>query len=204
MRCLLSSFEEKGLEEVTLVMKNPFKNNVISSNAAFTLVEMLTVIGIIGIMSAIAIPNLLNPEHKLKAAARDLMGDMQKTRSMAIKTNKEWKIEFDIANNKYSITTGSPSVTKKTVPFSGYAAGVKYGHGLASEDVSGDTLFPLTNTYTSDILSFNSKGMVNTTVSGTGELFVYLQYGEVTYAVGTGPTGVVKLLRWGGDTLKWQ
>jgi len=196
-------------------MKNPSKNNLIRSNAAFTLIEMLIVIGIIGIMSAIAIPNLLNPENKLKKAARDLMGDMQKTRSMAIKTNKEWAIVFTTTSGKgyfissakgdddswSNIDIADGQIIAKEVEFSGYAAGVTYGHGGATKDVSGNTAFP---TYTGDVLSFNSKGMVNTTVSGTGELFVYLQYGDVTYAVGTGPIGVVKILRWEGGALKWQ
>lgn len=198
-------------------MKNPSKNKLILSNDAFTLMELMISIAIIAIMSAIAIPNLLNPENKLKKAARDLMGDMQKTRSMAIKTNKEWAIVFEPTNNRYFIISdksndgndnnwliidsdGSQPV-EKTVNFSGYAAGVQYGHGGATKDVSGNVAFP---TYTGDVLSFNSKGMVNTTVSGTGELFVYIQYGEGTYAVGTGPTGVVKILRWDGGALTWQ
>lgn len=179
-------------------MKNPFKNNVIKSQTAFTLVELMVVIGIIAIMSAIAIPNLMNPEHKLKKAATGLMADMQRTRSMAIKENKEWRIVFDASG--YSITTDTPPVTKKRVDLSGYAAGVKYGHGSATKDVSGDSSFPAANTYTGNILAFTSRGTVNTAVSGDGEKYVYLEYGDVTYAVGTGPTGIVRLLRWdGGD-----
>ncbi|MBF0413434.1 MAG: GspH/FimT family protein [Desulfamplus sp.] len=189
-------------------MKNRWKSNIIKSNAAFTLIELMVVIGIIAIMSAIAIPNLMNPEHKLKKAATGLMSDMQKTRSMAIKENKEWRIVFDATG--YSIFTdtinpGPPPVKtpveKKRVDLSGYAAGVEYGHGSATKDVSGDSSFPAVHTYTDNTLAFTPKGTVNTT-SGTGEMYVYLEYGDATYAVGTGPTGIVKILRWDGGAWK--
>ena len=66
------------------ILDNPFR--IIRSNTAFTLIELLIVIGIISILSALAIPSLLNPENKLKKVVREMVGDMQKTRSMAIKT----------------------------------------------------------------------------------------------------------------------
>ncbi len=178
-------------------MKNPFRNNVIKSQTAFTLVELMVVIGIIAIMSAIAIPNLMNPEHKLKKAATGLMADMQRTRSMAIKENKEWRIVFDASG--YSITTDTPPVTKKRVDLSGYAAGVKYGRASASEVTDAEDLSDSTKDSKS-ILTFDSRGRCNIGVEDYGHGVIYLQYGDVTYAVVSGSTGNIRLLRWdGGD-----
>ncbi|MBF0203440.1 MAG: prepilin-type N-terminal cleavage/methylation domain-containing protein [Desulfamplus sp.] len=197
-------------------MKILFQSNAMRSNSAFTLIEIMVVIGIIAIISAIAIPNLMNPEHKLKSAATGLMGDIQKTRSMAIKTNTTWGIWFDKANNRYIIssytgkdeawskidTDGSQPIEKEVV-FSGNIAGVQYGHGAATKTVTGNTSFPKEETtYSSEVLTFDSKGVCSAAVSGYGYRYVYLEHGELTYAVGTGATGIVRLFRWDGK--KWQ
>jgi len=189
---------------------------LLDPEAAFTLIEMLVVIGILSILSAVALPSLLNPEHKLKKAARELMGDMQKTRSMAIKTNQQWAIWFDTANDQYfifsspgtdgtwsTIDTDNSQPTEKKVAFSGYAAGVQYGHGAATETVTGDASFPTNETsFSGEVLTFNSKGICSPAFSGYGSRYVYLAYGDTTYAVGTGSTGVVSIYRWDGNTWK--
>ncbi|MGD9731572.1 MAG: Tfp pilus assembly protein FimT/FimU [Desulfamplus sp.] len=192
---------------------NQSNNNLMRSKAGFTLIELMIVIGIIAIMSAIAIPNLMNPEHKLKKAATGLMADIQKTRSMAIKTNKEWAIVFDTINNKYFITSDkgldhnwadlTDNKVEKTVEFSGYAAGVQYGHGVATKTVTGKTTFPIKETtYTNEVLTFNPKGVCSSAVSGYGYRYVYLEHKDLTYAVGTGSTGIVRIFRWDGG--EWR
>ncbi|MBF0203439.1 MAG: prepilin-type N-terminal cleavage/methylation domain-containing protein, partial [Desulfamplus sp.] len=165
-------------------MKNTFKNNIIkTSNAAFTLVELMVVIGIIAIMSAIAIPNLMNPEHKLKKAATGLMADMQKTRSQAIKTNEKWQIKFYTDSDSYRIFSGDGTEIKE-VKFSGYAAGVKYGRGATVlaysyggsnvEDLSIHAIPAIIST-----LTFDSRGRCDINGTGKGYGGVYLQYGDV-------------------------
>ena len=188
----------------------------LQSNTAFTLVEIMVVIGILSILSAVALPGMFNPEYKLKKAARELMGDMQKTRSMAIKTNTQWGIWFDTANDRYlifsspgtdgawsGIDTDGSQPTEKEVTFSGYAAGVQYGHGAATKTVTGSTSFPINGTtFSGEVLTFNPKGLCSPALTGYGNRYVYIAYNDMTYALGTGSTGVVRIYRWNGSDWK--
>ena len=197
-------------------MFNYIKIAKTGSNKGLTLIELMVVIGIMSIISAIAIPYMFNSEQKLKKAVRDLMGDMQNTRAMAIKTGKPWGIWFDVNNNRYVISsdngdgtwsnsdTDASQVVEKTVYFAGYTAGIQYGHGAATTDATFDGgTFPVDDvSYSSNVLTFDSKGRCSIARQGYGNQFVYLEYGEHTFAVGTGSTGIVRTVYWDGS--KWQ
>jgi type II secretion system protein H len=179
--------------------KNPLSIKI----SGFTLVELMVVIAILGIVGAIALPALINPENKARKAARELMGDMQLARMSAIKTNQDHAVVFDTATNSYSIcsdpgadnvwSTIADNITGKTVTFTDYAAGINYGNGMATTNATaGGGPFPADFvSYNSNVLTFNPRG---TCSAG----YVYLFYGNATYAVGTLSTGIVKIYRWSG------
>jgi type IV fimbrial biogenesis protein FimT len=69
----------------------------ILSRTGFTLMEMMIVIAVIGILSAIAIPSFLSmlPGMRLNGAARMVAGDLMAARMKAVKLNQKTKIFFD-------------------------------------------------------------------------------------------------------------
>jgi len=77
----------------------------------FTALELLTVIAIIGVVSAIAIPNLLDwlPKHRLNAASRDIIADIHYTRQLAASLNREYRISFTLGTEQYQIEKGDAS-----------------------------------------------------------------------------------------------
>ena len=69
-----------------------------------SLIEMLVVIAIIAIMSAIAIPNLMPKRFEIRTAAFNLRSNLMKARTAAVKTNSDAKVTFDVSANSYNGT----------------------------------------------------------------------------------------------------
>jgi len=84
-------------------MKNPARRG-------FTLVEILAVLVIIGIASAIVIPQLATRDDlRAAAAARILVADLIYAQNMAISQQRPIYVRFDKANNKYSLLSVASS-----------------------------------------------------------------------------------------------
>ncbi len=181
-------------------------------DSGFTLIELLTVIAIIGMLAAIAGPGLLKslPNMRLKAAARDLYGNMQQARMGAVKTHHDWVITFDTTGNSYSIidtgdgdfTTTGDNILVGAVVLTDYKSGVKYGHGSL---VDGDSALKDTpRNFPDDNVSYTAN-RVNFNPLGTGKAgYVYLDNQDGTpFAVGTTSWGATRVVRWAGGS-NWK
>ncbi len=62
----------------------------------FTLIEVIVVIAILGVLSAIATPNIVDwaARYRLRAAARDIYSDLVRTKSEAIKRHVNVAMSF--------------------------------------------------------------------------------------------------------------
>ena len=170
----------------------------------FTLIEILVAVAIIGILAAVAAPNFStwSADARLKGAARDLYSNMQKARMVAVKTNSNAAISFDAANNKYDIcdawdtTAGTCTGNTQSVSLTEYNSGVGYGHGNASQQVSGGA-FTSNITYSANRVVFNDRGL-----GDAGYVYLDHKEGTLTYVVGSQTSGVIKLLKWTGSA--WE
>jgi type IV fimbrial biogenesis protein FimT len=194
----------------TLLARNLYKKQqvfnmmrIMKKKSGFTVLELIIVIVILGILTAIGVPNYLSwlPKYRLKSAARDLYSNMQLAKLGAIKSNSDWAIVFEGASGQYEVCSGRGSDNSwgggdddvvKTVVLSGYNSGVTYGHGNAGSPIGstfGDEI-----TFTSNVAVFNSRG--------TGDAgYVYLENSSDTtsYVVGKWTSGVIVLQRWDGS-----
>ena len=85
-------------------------------DAGFTLLELITVIAIAGVLTAIAVPNFLTYQSssRLKGALSTLRGDLVGARMLAIKRGVEYQVAFTSGGytiQRGNLSTGSTSYT---------------------------------------------------------------------------------------------
>ena len=191
-------------------MDNNMEWGKMKNSKGFTLIEVLIVIGVIGILSAIAIPTISSwlPNYRLKAAARDVYSTMQKARMLAVKMNNNTAVVFDPGNNKYELcddwVAGVCAGSVQITDFSSIGSGVGYGHGEAPDQANASaTAFPLSPddnvSYASpdNVAVFNSRGF-----GSAGYVYLDHQKNTTTYAVSSLSSGVVRILKWQGGGWK--
>jgi prepilin-type N-terminal cleavage/methylation domain-containing protein len=93
---------EKGIRKMGKSGLNLFSHY----SSGLTLVEMMVVIGIIGVILALAIPNFaaMQRRARINAAAQELAQDLRQIRERALSTGIRHIITFDIPNRKYIVT----------------------------------------------------------------------------------------------------
>lgn len=166
-------------------------------NRGFTLVEVLIVIAVIGILSAISVPMFQKwlPNMRLKDAAQDLYGYMQKARLGAVKTNSTWAIKFNPTANTYILYSGYPADNDNegVISLLGYGSGVKFGHGNATSPISAAFGDEITYVTPVNVATFNSLGTGN-----AGYVYLEHEKSTTTFAVGSMSSGAIKVKRWLG------
>jgi len=111
-------------------------------DSGFTLMEIMVVIGIVGILSAIAIPSYIQwmPKHRVGNAARAVMSAVEFARINAIKTNADVTLNFDIDNERLTVVdAGATTLRTRQMPNdvdlqdSGLGTAVTFnGHGFSN------------------------------------------------------------------------
>jgi prepilin-type N-terminal cleavage/methylation domain-containing protein len=130
---------------------------IMRNDSGFTLAEVMVVIAIIGICSAIAVPNFIGwlPKYRLNSATSDVLGAMQSARLRALKDNASVVILFNPGADSYSV-------------FLDNGAGANSGNGIQDGDEptvrgggmpAGVNLF--NTTLAGDTLRFDARGFPN-------------------------------------------
>jgi len=87
------------------------------TSRGFTLIEMLIVVVLVSILTALAVTNATPSIHdQLRAAAEILVGDLDYARSLAVRNNSRYRILFDVAQNRYLLEHTGTNVSLETLP----------------------------------------------------------------------------------------
>ncbi len=110
-------------------------------NAGFSFIELVIVIAIVGILSSLAAPRLLQwrTSTKLRGEVSTFYGNLKKAKSRAIRDNADVTVTFP-SSNSYTIS----------------GAGI----GSSNYDMDGEVAFT-----TSSTITFNSRGLTGATAN---------------------------------------
>ncbi len=81
-------------------------NYALNNRSGFSLIEMVTVVLIIGILSAVAVPKIYDSmdSYRLKLAAETIAADLKYARQQAISRSQSITVTFDLVNESYTIS----------------------------------------------------------------------------------------------------
>lgn len=81
------------------------------SEQGYSLTELIVVIGLIAVITAIAVPafNRYSANANLRTAARDVASDLFTMRERAAAENRQFMVQFSVGGNSYTLNQGTSS-----------------------------------------------------------------------------------------------
>ncbi len=172
-----------------------------TDRAGFSFSELMIVMAMVAILSAIATPSILRglPEKRLKNAARNLYADMQRARLQAVQENRKISVKFETGPEGdfyYFDTDANGTFTAGEFRRNLYEYGdVSYGFGKATKDWHGDDI--PSDRDPVDNATFKPTGTV-----GAGSVFLENSKKYTCYAVTRINYGAVTIRHFNGE--KWD
>jgi prepilin-type N-terminal cleavage/methylation domain-containing protein len=91
-------------------------------SAAFTLLELLLVVAIVGFLAAIVLPSSQPAIYdQLRSTAQIVATDLSYARSLAVANNDNYRIAFDLTGNTYTMTHSGANPALNQLPWSPFS-----------------------------------------------------------------------------------
>jgi prepilin-type N-terminal cleavage/methylation domain-containing protein len=147
-----------------------------ASSHGFTLLELMLVVALGMVVSAIAIPNLLtmNRTYRLAAASSTVVSKVHQARSNALKRNRPTWVLVDGANRTVQVQTSAPGGGVTDITAVEYLPNsIAFGTGAAQATLTFDAMGRPLNPPQTIQLSIAGSGLTRTiTVESTGRVTV--------------------------------
>uniref|UniRef100_A0A7C4TIR0 Type II secretion system protein n=1 Tax=candidate division WOR-3 bacterium TaxID=2052148 RepID=A0A7C4TIR0_UNCW3 len=167
---------------------------LLTTKKGFTLIELMVVIGIIGIVMLIAIPNFAGMQRsaRIHAAAQEIAQDFRNIRERALAKGLNYEIGFNTNTLRHYAVTYTDlngvvhSDTQKIASTTG--GNIHFGHTNATGNPpEGNGPVPSDGIdFIGDVLRINNHG-------GASRGVVYITDGRETYAIGVNTLGKVRV-----------
>ena len=165
-----------------------------SASQGFTLIELMVVIGILGVIVAIVLPNFAQMQQRarIRAGANAIAQDFRRIRERALSTSQTFRITSPTVR-QYQVQhpDGSTSLYRLGQTTGGNLQfGTTSAAGAPPEDNDGA---PGGFDFPAGTLNFESRGTATQGVA-------YITDGKEDYAVGVNALGKVKVYKYDGGT----
>lgn len=167
-------------------------------SSAFTLIELMVVIAIIGIILVLAIPNFggMQQQARIRAGAKQVAQDFRQIRERALSKGLVYTVTFDITGKReYTVTYRDVNDSLKSAT---YRLGSVAGGNLVFGTTGAMTTYPPEGSgnppadgvdFEGNVLEFNNRG-------GADKGVVYITDNKDNYAVGVNRFGKIKVYRY--------
>lgn len=159
----------------------------------FSLIELMVVIGIIGVLLLLVLPNFIGIQkrERTRAAAMEVAQDLRQIRERALAQSGNYTVTFDNIAQPRIYTVTRPDGGVRTYRLGGTTGGnIWFGAGGAfgGNPPEGSVVCPGNNGIDAPLrtIVFDSRG-------GTTQSVIYVTDGSRNYAVGTNPIGKIKV-----------
>jgi type II secretion system protein H len=146
----------------------------VKTQKGFSLIELVIVIGLIGILSAVTAYSWLGyrDNANLKAAAREVMSDIASSKQRAVSEGIQYRLTFTANTNNYTISA-APFATAQTKSLTDFGPGLSVS---ATNFTAGQVIFLPRGTLSSNTgtitLTNNRNSTATITINITGRAHV--------------------------------